>query len=108
MTPLFKAMFALLPVSILLISAAVLFSRDRTVSSFLQLAGAGCLVIVVLCHVFEVFNLFPQMGWGLEHSVGHYLDLWSAILGLSLFPVGYLLHVVVDRGTNNHHGNRKA
>ncbi len=105
---LFKSMVALLPASMLLISAGVLFSRDRTVSSSLQLVGAGCLVIVVLCHVFEVLNLFPRMGWGLEHSVGHYLDLLSAVLGLTLFPVGYLLHAVLERGTNNHHRNRGA
>ena len=31
---------------------------------------------------------------GLEHSAGHYLDLWSAVLGLTLFPVGYLFHAL--------------
>lgn len=30
----------------------------------------------------------------LEHSVGHYLDLWGAVLGLTLFPIGYLLHAL--------------
>jgi len=33
-----------------------------------------------------------RMHWGLEHSVGPYLNYWSAVLGLSLFPIGYLLH----------------
>ena len=32
------------------------------------------------------------MRWGSELSVGHYLDLVSAVLGLTLFPIGYLLH----------------
>ncbi len=27
------------------------------------------------------------MNWGDEHSVGHYLDFGSAVLGLTLFPV---------------------
>jgi len=37
-------------------------------------------------HVSEALHLFP--GWGLEHSAGHYLDLSSAVVGLTLFPVG--------------------
>ena len=62
--------------------------------SFLQLLGAGCLVLVVLTHVSEALDLFPWMHWGLEDSVGHYVDFWSAVLGLSLFPIGYLLHAL--------------
>ena len=34
---------------------------------------------------------FQAWNWGLEHSARHYLDLLSAILGLALFPTGYLL-----------------
>jgi len=34
------------------------------------------------------------MRWGLEDSPGHYLDLVSAILGLTLFPAGYLAHAL--------------
>jgi hypothetical protein len=26
------------------------------------------------------------MGWGLKHSLGHYLDLSASILGLVFFP----------------------
>jgi hypothetical protein len=37
------------------------------------------------------------MHWGLEHSLGHYLDFWSAVLGLTLFPIGYLLHALTKR-----------
>ena len=33
-------------------------------------------------------GLFPLMHWGMENSAGHYVDLSSAILGLTLFPVG--------------------
>jgi hypothetical protein len=40
---------------------------------FLQLLGAVCLVIVVLTHIAEVFQIFPTMGWGLPNSAGHYL-----------------------------------
>jgi hypothetical protein len=51
-------------------------------------------VIVALAHVFEALHLFPWMHWGLEASPGHYLDLSGAVLGLTLFPIGYLLHAL--------------
>ena len=54
---------------------------------------------VVLTHVSEALRLFPWMQWGLEDSDGHYLDFWSAVLGLTLFPVGYLLHALTKRHT---------
>src|SRR5947199_9180426 len=81
-------------VCLLFYGSLVLFFRRKTVCSFLQLLGAGCLVVVVLTHVSEALHLFPWMHWGLEHSAGHYLDLWSAIIGLTLFPVGYLFHAL--------------
>ena len=49
---------------------------------------------VVFTHVSEALHLFPWMHWGLEHSIGHYLDFFSAVLGLTLFPIGYLLHAL--------------
>ena len=92
--PLSKALVALVPTVVLFVGSVVLFRRARTVGSVLQLLGAGCLVIVVLTHLCEALRLFPWMQWGSENSVGHYLDLWSAVLGLTLFPMGYLLHVL--------------
>jgi hypothetical protein len=94
MNVLFKALVALVPACMLVSGAVVLFLRGKTVSSFLQLLGSGCLVMVVLTHVCEALRLFPSMHWGLEHSAGHYLDFGSAFLGLTLFPTGYLLHAV--------------
>jgi len=94
---LLRALGALVPASMLLSGSVVLFLRGKTVSSFLQLLGAGCLVAVVLTHVCEALRLFPWMHWGLEHSVGHYLDLWSAVVALTLFPVGYLLYALTKR-----------
>jgi hypothetical protein len=63
----------------------------------LQLAGAACLATVVLTHFCEALHLFPWMHWGDRNSVGHYLDLGSAVVGLTLFPAGYLLHVLAMR-----------
>jgi hypothetical protein len=94
---LLKALVALVPTGILLIGSALWFLRERTLGSFLQILGAGGLVTVVLTHICEAFHLFPWMHWGQEHSVGHYLDLWSAVLGLTLFPIGYLLHALMRR-----------
>jgi len=83
---LLKALVALVPACILFSGSVVLFFRGKTLSSFLQLFGAGCMVVVVLTHVSEALHLFPGMHWGVEHSVGHYLDFWSAVLGFTLFP----------------------
>jgi hypothetical protein len=48
---------------VLFSGSVVLFFREKTVSSLLQLFGAGCLVLVVLTHVFESLHLFPWMHW---------------------------------------------
>jgi hypothetical protein len=88
---------ALVPAGMLFVGSVAFFLKEKTFACFLQLIGAGCLVVVVLTHVFEAFHLFPSMHWGREHSAGHYLDLWSAVLGLSLFPAGYLLHSLTKR-----------
>ena len=91
---LLKALVALVPACMLFSGSAVLFLREKAVYSFLQLLGAGCLMVVVLTHVSEALHLFPWMQWGLEHSVGHYLDLSGAVLGLT---IGYLLHVLTKQ-----------
>jgi hypothetical protein len=94
-----KALVALVPACMLFSGSVIWFRRGKTVFSFLQLLGAGCLVLVVLTHVSEALHLLPWMHWGLEHSVGHYLDFWSAVLGLTLFPIGYLLQAFAKRRT---------
>ena len=91
---LIRALVALVPACMLFSGSVVLFFRGKTLGCFLQLLGAGCLVMVVLTHVSEALHLFPWMGWGVEDSAGHYLDLWSAALGVTLFPVGYLFHAL--------------
>ena len=62
-------------------------------SRLLAILGIAFLVVVVLTHVAERWHLFPEMGWGLPNSPGHYLDLASAILGVALF--GGVAHVPV-------------
>jgi succinate dehydrogenase/fumarate reductase cytochrome b subunit len=90
-TTLMRAVVALLPTSVLLAWSFALFRRARTVGSSLQLLGAGCLVMVALTHVCEALRLFPWMRWGEAHSAGHYVDLFSAVLGVALVPLGSFL-----------------
>ena len=59
---------------------------------------SGSLVLNrVLTHVAETLQLFTSMHWGLAHRVGHYVDLWSAALGLTLFPLRYFLECAYGR-----------
>jgi hypothetical protein len=105
---LIKALVAVVPVLILFSGSVVLFFGGNGVWSCLQVLGAGCLVVVVLAHIFEAVHLFPGMQWGGEHSVGHYLDFWSAVLGLTLFPIGYLLHALRFCSADCCHSSQKG
>jgi hypothetical protein len=104
----YLALAALLPACVLFDGSAIVFFRGKTVWSLLQLLGAGCLVVVVLTHVSEALLLFPWMHWGLKDSVGHYLDLWSAVLGVTLFPLGYLFHALRHYPAIRHAGGTES
>jgi len=91
MNPTFtKATAALVATGMLLVGSALQFSRRKGTAAIFQLIGAACLMVVIIAHVCEALNWFPWMHWGLEHGVGHYVDLVAVIGGLSLFPTGYL------------------
>jgi hypothetical protein len=94
---LIKALIALVLGGLLLPRAIALFRRERTLFPLLQLVGAASLIVVVLTHIFEALRAFPSMGWGRENSVGHYVDLCSAILAVTLFPLGFLMHTLKTR-----------
>ena len=83
---LLKSLIAFVPAA-LLFSGSALYTRKRVPYSFLQLVGAGALLLVVVSHVFEALHLFPWMQWGMEGSVGLYVDLFSAVISMTLFPV---------------------
>jgi len=68
----------------------VIYRCRGTVRSSLQLIAIPCLVIVALAHVCEAFGIFPIMGWGHPHSLGHYIDLVAAAMGISLMCVSFL------------------
>src|SRR5438094_5415818 len=88
------ALIALVPVCALFFGSLLQFRQLRTMPLLFQLIGTAGLMIVVLSHLCEGLGLFPWMGWGLERSIGHYLDLSAAIVGLALFPLGYLLNAI--------------
>ena len=78
-------------VALLAAASIVNVIRKRTLGATLQLIGAVLLIIVVLTHVAETFDLLPQMGWGRPNTPGHYLDLASAIGGVALLVTGFCL-----------------
>jgi hypothetical protein len=93
---LLKSLIAFVPAA-LLFSGSALCARKRVPYSFLQLVGAGALLLVVVSHIFEALHVFSWMQWGMEGSVGHYVDLFSAAIGITVFSIGYLLSAMVMR-----------
>ena len=89
------------PVLIATGASAAAFAKERNLIALVQLIGAICLLVVILAHVAEAFNLLPAMGWGSSSSLGHYIDLASAISGVILLTVGYLSRKLLRRKTSN-------
>ena len=67
------------------------WAHTRSQSALLLLLGSACFVVVVMAHVAEGLRWFPSMGWGLPHSAGHYVDLVSALVGLTLVVTGLVV-----------------
>jgi hypothetical protein len=90
-TSLLKACAALVPSAALLVYSTAVFTRDRTRPAFLQLSGAVCLLVVVFTHIAEALQLFPAVRFGAPDSMGHYLDLASAVLAIILLLISFAL-----------------
>jgi succinate dehydrogenase/fumarate reductase cytochrome b subunit len=88
-----KALVLFVPAGLLIWHSLAQGNR-RTSWSALQLLGATFFVIVVLTHICEALRLFPGMDWGAQDSPGHYLDLSSAVLGLTLFLAAYVIRFI--------------
>ena len=56
------------------------------------LVGCACLAVVLFAHVAERLHFLPEMGWGLPDSPGHYLDLISAVVGISLLLAAFVAY----------------
>jgi hypothetical protein len=89
-----KLTIALVPVSLLLCGSVVLFRTTQSIWVSFQLLGSLFLGVVISAHVCEALGIFPWMRWGSEGSIGHHVDLGSALLGLTLFPLGYCLYAL--------------
>lgn len=88
---LLKVIVISIPVFIAFGASAIAFKKERTLTALVQLIGAVCLLAVVFAHVSEAFDLLPSMGWGKPKTPGHYVDLASTIIGITLLAVGYFL-----------------
>lgn len=73
------------------------FVRHKDLPTSLQLFGAALLLVMVFTHVAERFDLLAVMSWGRPDSMGHYLDLTSAIGGLTLLSSGTAIKLVRSR-----------
>ena len=93
-----------IPVSVILFATVIRYARERNSWRLLQVAGAISLLNVVLAHIAEAFHLVPWMRWGKSDSPGHYLDFFSATLGLTLLPLGYLFDIL-NRRKHRVHAN---
>jgi hypothetical protein len=60
------------------------FLKHRRQADVVQLFGLALLLVMVLTHVAEYLQLLKAMRWGHPDSIGHYLDLTSAVGGLGL------------------------
>lgn len=86
-----KGLLALVAACVFLgVCVALLWTR-RGVSSTLQALGIGCFGVMALTHVFENFSILPELGWGRPHTVGHFIDLVAALLGVTLVILSFLL-----------------
>lgn len=86
-----RTLIALGVVGPLFVWSVVRIKKQATAGAALQLVGALALLAVIGAHVCEGLQLFPSWGWGRPHTVGHYFDLTSAIVGVTFVPVGFVL-----------------
>lgn len=105
-----KALLILAPTLLLVLGTAALYVRTKAAAALTLSAGAASLLIVVLAHVCEALNLLPFMGWGAEGSIGHYIDLASAIVGVVLLRSAFSFMCVASakRMRPNHSLNPTA
>lgn len=73
--------------------------RRRSVPLLLS-AGCACVVMVLLSHVAERLGVLPAMGWGLPDSPGHYLDLASAVSGISFLLAAVIVRLLERRSSH--------
>jgi hypothetical protein len=86
-----KGLLALAAACVFLGVSLILFLTRRGFASALQALGIGCFAIMALTDVFEAFSILPSLGWGRPNSVGHFINLVAALLGVTLVTTSFLL-----------------
>ena len=92
-----RALAAFVPVCVLFGGSVVLLFRVKTAWCLLQVVGAGGLVVVTLLTFAKRFVCC--LGWAEDLSIVpvHYVNLLSAVVGATLFPLGYLVDALARR-----------
>jgi hypothetical protein len=67
------------------------YVRTRATGALLEAIGAAGLAMLGVTHLCEGLHILPWMRWGIDGSPGHYLNLASVAIGLTLLPIGYVL-----------------
>jgi hypothetical protein len=93
-----KALIGFVPVSVLLVYSVALLMKHRTAIALLQSIGALCLMVVVLTHIAEALRLLSAMRFGEPDSIGHFIDLASAVSGVALLVAAVVLRLASRRG----------
>ena len=88
------------PILLLCVLAVRRLATAPTWTNTFTVLGAGSLLVMVLTHIAEAFNLFPAMGWGQRHSVGHYLDLLSVYAGIAFLVAAALCPLLRSNTTS--------
>ena len=87
-----KGIVALAGAIVFLAVSAALYITRRDLGSALLAAGIGWFAVMALTHFFESFSILPAFGWGRPNSVGHFIDLAAALLGITFVTIGFLVH----------------
>ena len=87
---LYKLILIGISVSMAFGASITTFAKEKTAMALTQLVGAAFLLVVIFAHASEAFGFIPSLGWGRPNTLGHYIDLVSAIAGAILLPIGYL------------------
>jgi hypothetical protein len=101
-----KGLLALVAAFVLIGVSGALLRTHRSFGSVLRSLGIACFAVMALTHFFEAFSVFPSLGWGQPHSVGHLIDLAAALLGVALMTTGFLLRHVRQNGGQSDLGAR--
>jgi hypothetical protein len=99
-----RGLLALAGASVFLTVSEALFVMRRDLASALLATGIGWFGVMALTHVFESFSILPAFGWGRPHSVGHFIDLAAASLGVLFVTTGFLVHRRMATSNNRWRG----